>query len=236
MQNRFFHRLAFFVEKAGYRGKLWPDEEIREKHGWNAHNYSAEGLAAFFEKARKTSFPLHNEEIWLRDYLAAAGVLRKDGEAFAPGKGGILAFSLESLSAHRRLLLTHEAFHGIFYNLPDFRRLAEETWRKLPNEEKDFWYYFFSWMAYDVRDPYLVVNEFQAYLLQQPLRGIDQYYKETILNRITEKYPERKPKYDALIEKNPDMFSRPAKILHDSLFQAVGVRAGNVFSLYPEKK
>ncbi len=236
VQNRFFHRLAFFIEKAGYRGRLMPDAEIQDKHGWNAHNYSAEGLSSFFEKARETSFPLHEEEVWLRDYLAASGVLRKEGDAYLPGKGGILAFSIESAPAHRRLLLTHEAFHGIFYNLPEYRRLAETTWKQLPAEEKDFWRYFFAWMNYDVRDPYLAVNEFQAYLLQQPLKGLDRYYKETILNRITEKYPDRRQKYEALFEKSPDMFARPAKILQDHLAAGVGIRAGNVFSLFPERK
>jgi hypothetical protein len=69
VQNRFFHRLAFFVEKAGFRGRLSPDAEITGLHGWNAHNYRAEDLANFFETARRTNFPLLPEERELQSIL-----------------------------------------------------------------------------------------------------------------------------------------------------------------------
>jgi hypothetical protein len=230
-QKRLFHRLAFFTEKKGYRGRLMPDSVIWDLHGWNAHNYHAEGLAAFFEAAREKSFPLNTEEIWLRDYLLSRGLLIKSGTSWRPGRGGVLSISRESLPAHRRLLMTHEAFHGVYYGIEDFRKLTEKTWKDLPSEQKDFWKFFFSWMNYDIRDPYLVANEFQAYLLQQPLRAVDPYFKETVAGRLVERYPERKKYFDDLFRGHPDMFSRPARTLSDFLEKTVGIRAGDAFSL-----
>ncbi|MDR3020364.1 MAG: hypothetical protein LBU66_05620, partial [Treponema sp.] len=61
-QDRMLKRLAFYVEKAGFRGRLAADSEIAHLHGWNAHNYRAEDLARFFQAARDADFPLHSEE------------------------------------------------------------------------------------------------------------------------------------------------------------------------------
>ena len=234
-QKRLFHRLAFFTEKKGYRGKLHPYPAIWNLHGWNAHNYHAEGLADFFETARKTSFRLNGEEIWLRDYLVSQGILKEAGGSYLPGTGGVLGISRESLPAHRRLLMAHEAFHGVFYGMPGFRRLAEETWKALPREQKDFWLFFFSWMNYDITDSYLMVNEFQAYLLQQGLSRVDGYFKGTIAGRLAERYPERKAWLDTLFARHPDMFTRPAGILSGYLEGSLGIRAGDVLSLRPLK-
>ena len=57
IQNRFFRRLSYYVEKKGFRGALMSNEELRDKHGWNAHDYRAEDLADFFNKAAETDFP-----------------------------------------------------------------------------------------------------------------------------------------------------------------------------------
>jgi hypothetical protein len=231
VQKRLFHRLAFFIEKTGFRGTLHTDGAIWNRHGWNAHNYSAEGLALFFETARARDFPLSAEERWLGDYLVSQGVLRKEKEAFAPGRGGILGISRESPPATRSLLLCHEAFHGVYYEIPEYRDLVEKTWRELPPEQKEFWNIYFTWMAYDTADHYLLVNEFQAYLLQQPLSRIDTQYKITVAQRLAKGNAARGAWIAALLEKYPDMFSRPARILSDYLEKTTGIRAGDVESL-----
>jgi hypothetical protein len=233
VQKRLFHRLAFFIEKTGFRGKLHPDALIWSRHGWNAHNYSAAGLALFFETARTTDFPLNTEERWLGDYLVSLGVLQKENETFLPGRGGILGISQESSAATRSLLLCHEAFHGVYYEIPEYRSLVEKTWQELPQEQKEFWNTYFTWMGYDTADHYLLVNEFQAYLLQQPLSRIDTYYKITIAQRLSTGNPRRGTWITALLEKYPDMFSRPARILSSYLETATGIRAGEVESLRP---
>ena len=51
VQSRFFKRLAFFVEKRGFRGEMLSDAELAARHGWNAHNYRPEDLAGFYNVA-----------------------------------------------------------------------------------------------------------------------------------------------------------------------------------------
>ena len=58
VQDRLFKRLAFFVEKAGFQGRLMTDAQMEGLHGWNAHDYSAESLANFFEAVRRTNFSI----------------------------------------------------------------------------------------------------------------------------------------------------------------------------------
>jgi hypothetical protein len=234
VQKRLFHRLAFFIEKTGFRGMLQPDSRIWSRHGWNAHNYNAEGLARFFETARTENFPLNREERWLAEYLVSQGVLRKEKEAFLPGRGGILGISRESSPATRSLLLTHEAFHGVYYEIAGYRDLVEKTWQDLPLDQKEFWRIYFTWMDYDIADHYLLVNEFQAYLLQQPLSLIDTHYKITITQRLSAGNEKRGARIAALLEKYPDMFSRPARILSGYLEKTAGIRAGDVESLRQE--
>ncbi|MDR1933083.1 MAG: hypothetical protein LBQ57_09730 [Spirochaetales bacterium] len=231
VQKRLFHRLAFFVEKTGFRGKLHPDSRIWSRHGWNAHNYNAEGLAAFFNAARETGFPLNAEETWLAGFLVSQGVLREEGRGFVPGSGGVLGVSREAPAAARNLLLTHEAFHGVYYGLPEFRGLVEKTWENLPEEQKEFWRFYFTWMGYDIGDQYLLVNEFQAYLLQQPLPQLEAQYKGVIAGRLCDGHPERRAWLASLFDKYPDMFSRPARLFSDYLERAAGIQAGNVESL-----
>jgi hypothetical protein len=233
VQSRLFHRLAFFAEKRGFRGRLYADSHIAGRHGWNAHNYSARGLADFFETARATSFSLNSEERWLEGYLLAQGVIRREGGAIVAGRGGVLGISRESSPSSRSMLLTHEAFHGVFYGLPEYRRLVEDTWAALPDEQRDFWNFFFTWMGYDVTDLYLLVNEFQAYLLQQGVSQADAYYKGVIASRLAESRPERKVWLERLFAAEPDMFTRPARIFSAYLERAVGIRAGNVRSVQP---
>jgi hypothetical protein len=233
VQKRLFHRLAFFVEKTGFRGKLHPNADIWARHGWNAHNYNAEGLAGFYNAAREAGFALNAEETWLAGYLVSQGVLRKDGEVFIPVAGGVLGISREASPQTRSLLLTHEAFHGAYYGLPEFRGLVENTWEGLPEEQKEFWRFYFTWMGYDTGDHYLLVNEFQAYLLQQPLSQLEAQYKVVIAGRLCAGYPEREAWLESLFAKYPDMFSRPARVFSDYLEKTTGLRAGNVESLAP---
>ena len=65
---------------------------------------TAEGLA------------LNEEERLLREILLTNGVLRRGGnQELTAGRGGILSVSQESHPVLRELLLSHEAYHGVFY-------------------------------------------------------------------------------------------------------------------------
>ncbi len=233
LQKELFHRLAFYLEKKGYRGKLQPDQKIWDLHGWNAHNYRGEGLAAFFNEAEKTKFPLNSKELWLADYLVTYGVLVRLNDKYAPGRGGILSVSRESSDTHRRLLLTHEAFHGVYYVSKPFQELVASLWKGLSPDERKYWLYVLSWMQYDTSDTYLVVNEFQAYLLQQSQNMVDRYFKEIMVQRVLEKNPEMEGFFKEVFEKHPDMFLKPSLRLQEFLIKEFGISSTSLTTIRP---
>ncbi|GHV75522.1 hypothetical protein AGMMS49942_03430 [Spirochaetia bacterium] len=188
VQDRLLKRLAFFTEKQGFRGRLAPDAEIEALHGWNAHDYRAEDLAKFFETARMEKFPLLREERELEAILLHAGIiLREDGTSrYISGKGAIISISRESPPYLRSLFMAHEGFHGLFFIDEDFRDFSRRRWDKLPRTAKQFIRSYFEYQRYDMNDQYLVVNEFMAYILQQPASQAAKYFGETLAGRISE--------------------------------------------------
>ncbi|AEF83648.1 putative lipoprotein [Treponema primitia ZAS-2] len=187
IQDRLLKRLAFFTEKAGFRGRLAPDEEIAELHGWNAHDYRAEDLAHFFEAARAQNFPLLSEERELGAILEAAGILVRTGAgAYAAGQGAIISISRESADYLRSMFMAHEGFHGIFFIDEEFRAFSSRRWETLPRLAKNFILSYFDYQHYDLKDQYLMVNEFMAHILQQPSSRAGVYFGETLAGRIDE--------------------------------------------------
>lgn len=169
IQADLFRRLAFFVEKDGFRGRLLTDQELVGRTGWNGHNYRAESLAAFFNLAAEQNFPLNRREQELRELLIEAGTLIAAPNGLQPGPGGVLTVSQESPPGLRRLLVIHEAAHGVFYQEDAFRNAMFDHWRNdLAEWEREYWRELFHFISYDPDDEYLMVNEFQAYLLQRP--------------------------------------------------------------------
>jgi hypothetical protein len=184
VQDRMFKRLAFFVEKSGFRGRLAPDDEIAELHGWNAHDYRAEDLARFFQDARKLNFPLLAEERELERILLDAGIINESGAGIQTGEGGIIAISRESEAYLRSLFMAHEGFHGLFFIDEDFRAFSRQRWRQLPAEARRFIVSYFNFQHYATADEYLLVNEFMAHLLQQPVSQAARYFGQTLPSRI----------------------------------------------------
>ena len=94
-----------------------------------------------------------------------------------PGQGGVLALARSASAIERRYLLTHESFHGIFFSSPSYRDFSFRLWDSLPAQERRFYTAFLGSLGYDDSDPFLVVNEFQAYLMQQPIEYAPSYFK-----------------------------------------------------------
>jgi hypothetical protein len=206
VQDRLFKRLAFFTEKAGFRGRLAPDGEIAGLHGWNAHDYRAEDLARFFEAARLSDFPLLSEERELERILLDNGIIRRAaGGGLAAGEGGIISISRESADYLRSLFMVHEAFHGIFFIDEDFRAFSRRRWEQLGADAKRFIISYFDYQHYDIKDAYLLVNEFMAHVLQQPVSQAGRYFGQTLPARL-ETSSWRKT---ALPPKNPASSSWP---------------------------
>ena len=172
VQDAFFKRLAFFVEKAGHAGKLEPLAALAGFHGYNAHDYRAEDLARFFTEALKAPGGLSAEEKTLAAILAENGAVKQTSDGYAPGDGCILSISRSSSPILRALLLTHESFHGLFFTMPAFREATEKEWAALSADEQALWVDYLAARSYNTGDHYLVVNEFQSYLMQQNRSGI----------------------------------------------------------------
>ena len=188
VQDRFFKRLAFFVEKDGFRGRLSYDEDIAHLHGWNAHNYRAEDLAVFFQTARETGFPLLPEEWELEYILYLNGIIRWDSRlGIIPGRGAVLSLSRESDRVNTSLrprFMAHEAFHGIFFVDDEFRDFSYRRWELLPNYARTFILAYFNMQAYDIHDNYLVVNEFMGHILQFTVANASWYFGEHLPNLL----------------------------------------------------
>jgi len=86
--DRFFNRLAFYVEKAGYVGRILDDADLSGKHAYNAHDYRAEDLARFFTAVRSREVKLNRLEDILQRALERSGVIVRRGSGFEPGKEG----------------------------------------------------------------------------------------------------------------------------------------------------
>jgi hypothetical protein len=222
VQAEFFKRLAFFVEKRGYVGRLLSDGELRGKHGWNAHDYRAVDLAAFFQAAADRHFELGRAEKELEDILLENGIIRYEGGMYLPGKGGVISVSRESSEYLRRKFMVHEGYHGVFFAAEGFRDRCFEIFDGRPDEEKRFWTDFFGLMGYGVENRYLLVNEYQAYLLQQPVGDAEPYFRSHWAYR-------RIAGEGGLFEAGT--FTEAAREMERAVYETFGLTAGDIFCL-----
>jgi len=187
VQDRLFKRLAFFVEKTGYRGRLITDAEMRGLHAYNAHDYRAESLAEFFEAARLSGFPLGTEELELRAILLAEGIIALRDSSYVPGAGAVVSISRQSAAYLRYLFLAHESYHGIYFTDPGFRAEVADVFAATDKRAVDYLKDYFTvvdTLGYDVSDPYLLENEYMAYLLQQPQARVAPYFTDNVDERF----------------------------------------------------
>lgn len=228
VQARIFKRLAFFVEKPGFTGSLHRNEVIEHRHGWNAHDYRAEDLARFFRKAREENFKLNPEEENLLTMLLSNGILKNQDGTIQPAGGSVLSISLETPLALRTKFLVHEAFHGLFFTSPRFRVACLDSWRALSAAEQDFWTFFLRHRTYNVENKFLLVNEFMAFLMQQPKNELDWYYKDFIADELKAAYPARAAEFDRFYSDYPDTFHLSAARVERAAETLFGVRAGDL--------
>ncbi len=232
-QSAMFKRLAFFVEKTGWRGKLWSNEEISGIHGYNAHDYKAESLAEFFDLARRTNFPLNPEEVLLEKILLANGIIVQNpaGEITA-GQGGVISISQESPEYLRRQFVAHEGWHGLYFIDPDFRNTVASIFYTMDQQTLSYLLRYFSVtpsLNYDLSDDYLVKNEFMAYLLQQPVSAVGKYF----VNAASRQHSQEKAKTQAdyIIQTNAEGFTSAATLLDEYVNDRWGLSAGRVWLL-----
>lgn len=229
VQDSYLKRLAFFVEKKGFAGRLAPDGEIASLHGWNAHDYKTEDLARFYSLAARSGFPLNDKELRLRDFLVARGLLAKRGGEYAARNGSIISITREAPAYLRHTFLTHESSHAIYFTDSAYRDYCASLWNSMSREEKWYWTLYFGWMNYDVSSADLMANELQAYLVQQPPKSAGEYFRTTLPERVMEHHPELKEPYAAYMVRFWDEFERKARMIDAWLRAKYGFGAGTTF-------
>ena len=229
IQDRLFRRLAYFVEKQGYKGRLLTNEELGDMHGYNAHDYSAESMAKFFNKAAELNFPLNEEELLLKRILIHNKLLESDGLYVKANEGGLVSISRETPGWSRTNLLAHEGWHTIFFRDPEFRNYVSAVYYTFDPTSLDFLIDYFKsqpGLGYDVNDEYLMHNEFMAYIMQQRLSEVANYFVH-LANRGT--VIDFTPKLAAYIRKTEGQgFEDAATALNDFVYDKYGIVCGNI--------
>jgi hypothetical protein len=229
VQDKLFRRLAFFVEKQGYKGRLLTNEELGDMHGYNAHDYSAESMARFFNKATELNFPLNEEEELLKRILIHNKLLESDGMYVKANEGGLVSISRETPGWSRTNLLAHEGWHTIFFRDAEFRNFVSAVYYTFDPDSRDFLIDYFKSqpsLGYDVNDEYLMHNEFMAYIMQQKLSEVANYFvhlanRGTVINFT--------PELAAYIRKTEGRgFEDAANALNDFVFDKYGIVCGNI--------
>ena len=229
VQDKFFRRMAFFVEKQGYKGRLLTNEELEGKHGYNAHDYSADSMAEFFNKASDLGFVLNYEEELLKLILIKNGLLEEDGEHVRSLGGGIVSISQESAEWLRTTLLAHEGWHTIFFRDEEFRNFVSAVYYTMDADSRQFLTDYFKSqpsLGYDVNDEYLMHNEFMAYIMQQKLSDVGNYFvhlaERGSVMRAT-------PVLAAYIrETKGRAFEDAALAMNDYVYDKYGIICGNI--------
>ncbi len=236
VQNEFFRRLAFFVEKQGYKGKLLTDAQLKGQHGYNAHDYRACDLARFFEHARLQNFPLNKKELLLQKILLVNGVVKTDENgSFIEGQGAVISISQESPSYLRTTFVAHEGWHGIFFVDKDFRDTVASIYYSLQSADPralDFLFRYFQVtpsLNYDTSDTYLMQNEFMAYMLQRPVSACEKYFTDMAARTHAQTFI--KEEADYILETKAESFVGASQMLEDYVSSRWNLAAGRVWLL-----
>ncbi len=229
VQDRLFRRMAFFVEKQGYKGRLLTNEELGDMHGYNAHDYSAESMARFFNKASELNFPLNEEELLLKRILIHNGLLESDGFYVKANEGGLVSISRETPAWSRTNLLAHEGWHTIFFRDAEFRNFVSAVYYTFDPTSLDFLIDYFKSqpsLGYDINDEYLMHNEFMAYIMQQRLSEVANYFVH-LANRGT--VIDYTPQLASYVRKTEGRgFEDAAIALNDFVYDKYGIVCGNI--------
>ena len=220
VQQRIFHRLAFFVEKTGYVGRLQEYEDIAGMHGYLAHNYYNEDLANFFTQAESRGRTLLPEEEQLLSILLANGLLRRRVDRYEARPGGVLSISREAGVALRRLHVHHELSHAVFYLEPAYAAATRRLWAGLTPEMRQYYRLFLAWRSYDITNNYLLVNEFQAWTLHHREEAVEEYFRRFAATQAERNRPPDAGTYRAIAALEGEPFRQVHRSLREALEQS----------------
>ena len=229
VQNEFFTRIAYFVEKNGYKGTLVGDDFVRDKHGYNAHDYKGDDLARFFTLVSEKNFKINAREKALRQILLDNGIILNNGDGtYSGGRGAVISIARESAKDLRQQLMAHESWHGIYFTDADFRDYVSELYDAFDKTSMEFLKTYFSSYAslqYDIKDDYLMHNEFMAYHLQQSVSATGPYFKtRASWNTIANNNPAA---CNYVYRNDAKDFTETSRALSQYVFERWGFKAGS---------
>jgi len=108
---------------------------------------------------------------------------------------------------------------------------VRKIWSSLSDDEKWFWKAYFSWAMYDTGSDYLMANEFQAYLMQQPTSSAIEYFTMRKADELLAKHPELEARVDAYMKRYGASFEARARDVEDWLSRRYGFSAGKTYFL-----
>ena len=198
-------------------------------HGYNAHDYSAESMAKFFNAAVDLHFRLNTEEELLKKILIVNGFFEVEGDYVRANEGGLVSISRETPDWSRKNLLAHEGWHTIFFRDEEFRNFVAAVYGTIDYDSRQFLIDYFRSqpsLGYDTGDEYLMHNEFMAYIMQQPISEVSKYFVH-LASRGT--VMAATPYLCAYIRQNEARaFEDAAGMMNDFVFDRYGIVCGNI--------
>ncbi|MBB5217878.1 hypothetical protein DYE49_07995 [Treponema rectale] len=235
IQDSFLTRLAYFVEKTGYKGTFVDDDFILNNHGYNAHDYKAKDLANFFTQALRHSVQLNENELLLRSILIRNGIIvtLPDG-TFEEGTGCIISISRESSPSLRNQLVAHECWHGIYFMDSGFRDYVKSLYGSFNPDSLSFLKSYWATakgLGYDLNDDYLMKNEFMAYHLQLSPQTTGAYFVTRSYWSNMRSFPDLQRYVQQTKGKD---FEMVAYSLSDYVYERWGLYGGRTFLVFRE--
>lgn len=197
IQALLFKRIAYFVEKKDYAGRIYSYEELQNKRGWNGHDYKAKDLARFFNKFKTYNYTYTNGEKALLEILLKSRILFKTPNGFRGGNGAVISISRSSYKLLRNSIARHEIIHALYFTSPEFRVYSATVWNTISQRNKDIWIMYLDLLGYDTSNNDLVINEFVAYTLQSSDEEVYGYFREVVYYRLISAYPQEREKIDS---------------------------------------
>ena len=108
-----------------------------------------------------------------------------------------------------------------------------DIFAQLKPEEVEFWKHLLDYRRYDVENSYLLVNEFMAYSLQQPVVEVDEYFKGFLFRRMITARPYEENFVVNFNQNFPDSFTSSVSKLEKVLYNHTGRIAGHLANIYP---
>lgn len=214
-QSLMFKRLAFFVEKKDFIGSIYSLAELEGEKGWNGHDYKADDLAAFFNKVNYEGFSITRGEEILLDILLKNRILEFSEIGYVGIGGAVISCSRSSYYNHRKTILRHEAFHGLYFTSPEFRAYAKSVWDGLDKLSAEIWILYLNHLEYDTSDSELIINEFMAYMLQQSEDETYQYLNNIVFYRLYYEYPDKRFSINSFFSNNRTPYHDSIKSLRE---------------------